>query len=100
MTVPYYQERLRRELEERLVRNRRYSLRAFARALEVPVSTLSRALSGKRSISLPAAKRIADGLGLEPRERGLFFDSLSTKESAPNAALHDTFRPRNDRGTR
>lgn len=78
----YYRELLRRELDRRLARNQRYSLRAFAGNLGVPVSTLSRALNGKRGISVSAGVRIADGLALEPRERRLFLESLAAP-SAP-----------------
>lgn len=73
----YFRDCLRRELAARLDRNPRYSLRAFARSLDVPASTLSRALAGKRSISLEAAQRIAAALDLAPKEKAHFLDSLS-----------------------
>ena len=81
----YFRDCLKRELASRLARNPRYSMRAFALALEVPVSTLSRALAGKRSLSPAVAHRIAEGLCLSPRERGLFFESLSVKVASSTA---------------
>jgi uncharacterized protein (TIGR02147 family) len=77
VTIPYFRECLNRELTQRLSRNPGYSLRAFARHLEVSSSSLSRALSGKRSLSVPTATRIARKLRLSPRERATFIGSLS-----------------------
>lgn len=91
MKTPYYRECLCRELTQRLERNPRYSLRAFAKTLDVPVSSLSRAISGQRSLSVPSANRIATKLRLSPRESALFIGSLSgqskkSKNSAPETS--------------
>jgi DNA-binding MarR family transcriptional regulator len=100
MATPYYQDVLRIELARRIERNGRYSLRAFARALAVPASTLSRALNGHRTISLDVASRIVDGLMLAPRERRLFLDSLAPSKKPAAAAVvdleEDTFRAVSD----
>ncbi len=41
---------LQDEFERRRARNARYSLRAFARALEIDHSTLSKKVRGKRAV--------------------------------------------------
>ncbi len=79
MAIPYYLECLNRELSQRLERNPSYSLRAFAKTLEVSVSSLSRALSMQRTLSVPVAARIAAKLRLSPRERTLFISSIVPK---------------------
>ena len=60
-------EKLRTALQEELIKrcqkNRSYSLRSFAKQLNVPVSTLSVFLNSKRSISRQNAKKICLGLG-------------------------------------
>lgn len=87
MATPYYLECLKRELSQRLERNPSYSLRAFAKTLEVSVSSLSRALSMQRTLSVPVAARIAAKLRLSPRERTLFISSVVPK--AKLAKLHE-----------
>src|SRR5687768_10612040 len=83
MTTPYYRECLTRELSQRLKQNAQYSMRAFARSLDVPVSSVSRALAGKRTISVAVAKKIASALNLSPLERTLFFDSIGSARKSP-----------------
>ena len=82
MATPYYLECLNRELSQRLERNPSYSLRAFAKTLEVSVSSLSRALSMQRTLSVPVAARIAAKLRLSPRERTLFISSIVPKSKS------------------
>ena len=55
---------VRAELERRRQRNARYSLRAFANALSIHHSTLSRILEGRRSVTPGAIQRLSVGLGL------------------------------------
>lgn len=91
--TPYYLECLNRELSQRLERNPSYSLRAFAKTLEVSVSSLSRALSMQRTLSVPVAARIAAKLCLSPRERTLFISSVVPKANLAklqDAAKHGT----------
>lgn len=66
---------LERELLLRQERSPLYSLRAFARDMNVHPSTLSLALKGKRNIPLAQASFIAQELNLNPEERTLFVES-------------------------
>lgn len=60
-------EMIRNELSERMRRNPRYSLRAFARATGVSHTVLSLVLSGKRTLSRKAATKLSGHLELAPR---------------------------------
>lgn len=71
-----YRDILLQHFEKKKNRNTRYSLRAFARDLEVPVSRLSDVFSGKKSPSLPMAVHVATKLGLPPLQRDLFVTSV------------------------
>ncbi len=53
-------------------KNPKYSLRAFAKALEVPPSSLSEILSGRRPISEKAKLKMGWKLGLSSRDLGRF----------------------------
>lgn len=67
-----YRGFLKATLAERVSSNRAYSLRAFARALGIPASHLSTVQSGKKNLSLEAAARVAQRLGLSPAESEYF----------------------------
>ena len=56
------------EFERRRARNARYSLRAFARALEIDHSTLSKMGRGKRAVPDFMLERIARRLGMAKAE--------------------------------
>jgi len=60
---------LRNELTERSRRNPRYSLRAFAKGLQIDSATLSALLSGRRPLTAKAAKKILDQIGLDYETR-------------------------------
>jgi uncharacterized protein (TIGR02147 family) len=55
------------ELERRRHRNPRYSLRAYARDLDISAGALSHILQGKRAVSLKLVETIIDHFHLEPR---------------------------------
>ena len=75
-TIPEYRAILVRELESRVKRNNRYSLRAFARSLQVDPSDLSRILGGKGRVSPKMAQRLVKELGLEPKDAQSFIESV------------------------
>lgn len=50
---------LQRELDDRRARNRRYSLRAFARSLRCDHSTLSQIMRGRRALTPSAVRQFA-----------------------------------------
>lgn len=68
-------ETIKRELDRRQKVNRRYSLRAFARDLEISPAQLSQVLSGRRPLTPGLATRVAEKLDLSPIERKDFLSS-------------------------
>ncbi len=72
-----YRAYLRAELERRVAKNARYSLRGFARDLGISPQMLSLVLNGKKGISLDSAVELAARLGLDPAEASLFVDLVS-----------------------
>jgi len=81
-----YRAFLRAELEKGLRANAAYSLRAFAKRCGVSPSYLSRVLNGQRKLSSRHAALIAQGLGLNPEERGHFLSLLGETAMVPAAA--------------
>ncbi len=73
----YWRDVLRSELERRSRKNPRYSLRAFAKSLEVDAAALWRVLSGRRALSLVTARTIADKLGFGAEAKKLFLASVA-----------------------
>jgi transcriptional regulator with XRE-family HTH domain len=75
-------EHLRRVFSERSKTNPSYSLRAFARSLELDSSTLSAILNGKRPVSIKMARKLIEGLGVtDPKEAQMLLLSTLTGES-------------------
>lgn len=70
------------ELIRRCQRNPRYSLRAFARSLEVSPSFLSRVLSGKRALTVPVARSFSQALDLTPEQQRSFLDLVVRAQPA------------------
>jgi uncharacterized protein (TIGR02147 family) len=64
-----FQSLLREKLVERQLKNPAYSLRAFARAVNLNPAALSMILNGKRRVSKSLADRVAENLMLEPQQR-------------------------------
>src|SRR3954465_2908189 len=79
MAEPFYKSYLQSELSRRCERNPRYSVRAFARALDINDGALSQILSGKRIPAYRTALRIIRALGLTPEEVQNFLASLAEK---------------------
>lgn len=77
---PFYQEILSRELSRRIGANPRYSMRAFARALDVDVATLSRIISRKTVPHMGSASKIANKLSLSKAQRNLFLKSVAEEK--------------------
>jgi uncharacterized protein (TIGR02147 family) len=74
-----FQEILRNELIARNRKNPRYSLRAFAKSLEIQPSALSQMLSGRRPITEKMKLRLGMALGFSATELGQI--SASSKQS-------------------
>lgn len=60
--------RLAQELKQRKQKNHAYSLRAFAKSLDLSPATLSEVINGRRGLTGEMSLRVARGLGLNPFE--------------------------------
>ena len=78
---PNYQEILTQELELRTSRNSNYSLRAFARDLNISISSLSRVMMGKQGLSVQKARAIAETLQLSTLEKSYFLALVESHHS-------------------
>ncbi len=67
-----YREWMKDTLHERIQANPLYSLRAFARDLELSPASVSLVLNGKKGLSQKAAERIVAALDLPEREGDVF----------------------------
>jgi uncharacterized protein (TIGR02147 family) len=74
-----YRSVLEAKFTERLARNPKYSLRAFARDLSLSSARLSEILSGKKGLSRQAAQQIARRLGMSEKEQETFCDRVDAE---------------------
>jgi len=81
---------LQHELVERCKKNNAYSLRSFARFLQVDPSTLSQVLRRKRKLTRKTLLRIASRLGLGPDEISRFDESSPVPLDATQSAYELT----------
>lgn len=72
---------LKEEFTRRCNKNAQYSLRAFAKALEVDVSALSKAFSDKQPLSLKVARKVSALLELSPIDQRKFVESVGKQHS-------------------
>lgn len=79
-------EYLHDEFTQRVQRNSRYSLRAFAKALDLNPAELSQVLKGKRKLSLNSAFKVSQSLGFTPSESRHFL-LLLQKEKGRSLGL-------------
>ncbi len=77
---------LRREYAKRRTRNTGYSLRAFARDLQIPSGRLSEILSGRRTLTRKMANRFAQKVGLLPGDHEQLMQQIGRHVSAPKPA--------------
>lgn len=76
-----YRQILKSELDQRCEQNPRYSLRAFARDLDLSPSRLSEILNHKQGVSRKAAEKIALNLGYKEAEVLYFCDLVSVRHA-------------------
>ncbi len=81
-----FRDILKNKLSERCGKNQSYSLRAFARDLEISPQRLSHVLSGRHGLSLAAAESIALNLGMNEKEK-VYFCALVQKKHARSKTL-------------
>ncbi len=71
---------LQKEFAQRRIRNPAYSLRAFARDLQVSLTALSEAIAGKRSLSRRNLQKIQAALHLSPLDAVKLFEKTNKIE--------------------
>lgn len=76
LELSYFKIWLQEEFTRRCAVNSRYSLRAFAKSLELDASTVSKMLSGKRRISRVMLRKIEEKLGM-----AFIFDAEGMQEN-------------------
>lgn len=76
-----YRELLKKEFVDRQARNARYSLRAFARDVDLSVSRLSEIFSGSSNLSVASAKKVSTLLGYSKFESSYFCDLVEIASS-------------------
>ena len=76
-----YRDILKEELSVRTQANARYSLRAFARDLDLAPSRLSQILNGKQGLSLSRAVRLAEKIGFSPSESDYFVKLVQASDA-------------------
>lgn len=79
--MPYHIHCLKEELSNKQKVNHGYSLRAFARDLDMNSSTLSQVLSGKRKLPVKNIEKVLLKLELTPEAKHLFFESYYRSSS-------------------
>lgn len=78
----YYITKLKEDLSQRQKTNPMYSLRSYAKFLDMHSSTLSQVINGKRALPFKHAPVVVDKLRLKPKERTLFLESLYKEKTA------------------
>ena len=74
LKFPAPRELLADEIEERRRRNPSYSMRAFARDMDISVSLLSQVLSGNRRLTERTAAKIAEAADWKTQQSTLFLN--------------------------
>lgn len=73
----YFRQVIKGRLAEICRRNSAYSMRSFAKKLDISVSTLSRVLAGKRSLPVKYFEKIASQVTNSDEEKALFVESAA-----------------------
>jgi transcriptional regulator with XRE-family HTH domain len=83
--------RLQNELVERCRKNPKYSLRAFAKQLDLAPSVVSSILNGKRTITAATVLRISNVLGLSEQDRSHYLKNSKKRKSTFRQVQFDRF---------
>ncbi|MEZ4872530.1 MAG: TIGR02147 family protein [Bdellovibrionales bacterium] len=76
----YYRQFLKSELDRRIQDNARYSLRSFAKALNVSAGNLSDIINGKRPLTYKTAQKIVQAMPISPEAEKLFLGSVVNEQ--------------------
>lgn len=82
-----FRDYLKGELERRCQKNSQFSLRGFARMLEIEPSSLSKILNGKRRVTATMLERLGKKLNLSEEEISEFH-SIESKKDRQQEMLH------------
>ncbi len=77
----YYNSKMKEILSLKQRDNPHYSLRAFARDLDIHPGTLAKVISGERGLPVKNAEVVMNKLKLTPKERTLFMESLLRRKA-------------------
>lgn len=88
-STPTYRDFLYEEFKKRRDKNSSYSLRAFARDLEINPSRLSEIMNGKVGLSDTKGAELADRFGLAPKEREYFLDLIRAEHARSSLAKRE-----------
>ncbi len=88
--IPYYRAKLLENFASRQRTNPAYSLRAYARFLNIQPASIGAVLKGKRHLAQNEGQRIATKLSLSPSERSKFLRSLRQQKKSLNACIDDS----------
>jgi plasmid maintenance system antidote protein VapI len=86
---PFYLKYLQNELDRRIQDNPCYSLRAFAKWIEIDPSLLSKILARKQALSIKKADHITKKLHLDSELRQRFMLSVAEEASCISLAKAD-----------
>ncbi len=78
----FYRKYLKNELVRRIGINPRYSLRAFAKALQIDPSGLSKILANKRNLTFKAAEKLVLRLPIYQDAKNMFLISIIQEKKA------------------
>lgn len=86
----YYIHKLKEVLSQKQKDNAHYSMRAFARDINVNSATLCQVLNGKRGLPFKRAYDVSKSLSLSPKEQTLFLESFHrTKTNIDDIKISD-----------
>jgi uncharacterized protein (TIGR02147 family) len=87
-TQDWIRDRLKQRLVEAKKKNARVSVRSFAQSLNIPASTLSLVLLGKRKLSPLHEERLVHVLKLDPVEQVRLKETLAINRVGPTTPPH------------
>lgn len=93
LITPYslnFRARLQQELVNRSRKNPQYSLRSFAKSLQIQSSALAEMLSGKRTITKKTIEKLGLSLGLSMEELN-HYQAVKSQKSSPGASAKATY---------
>jgi uncharacterized protein (TIGR02147 family) len=80
------QDFIRNELQRRIDKNPRYTMRAFAKSLNLNIGTLSSLLQGRRPLTQKTAVRLFEKLGTAPHKQSEILEAIDASR-APTAQI-------------